>query len=224
MKKVFSAKIPADVSHHVALSSALLAWGLLLTVASQSVAQEQMEGCIVVICRILEKAELNLRIAAGETVALVFELAREMEYDLQTGPLNNLYAMLRDLANESGRHKGKREKKQQKSSFRDILKSVEDGTAPEETIRFGKEYVTMTSWTWMCRYNAFKEALGSGTNTHLAHNMLLRDIFGLGIPVAKEMKETRSNKDERMYNNALSSKTRKQTRNQRRDNKAAYND
>ena len=81
--------------------------------------------CIGIICKILERGDLNLRIAAGETVALVFELAREMDYSLRSGPINNLYGMLRDLANESGRHKGKREKRQQKSSFRDILKSVE---------------------------------------------------------------------------------------------------
>ena len=35
--------------------------------------------------------------------------------------------LLRELANESGKHKGKREKRQQKASFRDILKSVEVG-------------------------------------------------------------------------------------------------
>lgn len=219
LKAVFSKKIPSDPTHHIAFSNALLAWGLLLTVASESVAQEQVEGVLAIICKILERGDLNLRIAAGETVALVFEIAREMDYSLRNGPINNLYAMLRDLANESGRHKGKREKRQQRSSFRDILKSVEDGYSPDETIRFGIEYIKMTSWTWLCRYNAFKEALGSGTNIHLESNMLLREIFGLGIPITRECKESKSGKYERQWQNAVSTKARKQHRNQRRDNK-----
>ena len=79
-------------------------------------------------CKLLELGSLNLRIAAGETTALVYEVARQNRVSLQ-GPINNLYSLLRELANESGRHKGKREKKQQKSSFRDILKSVEVGSS-----------------------------------------------------------------------------------------------
>lgn len=221
LKVVFSKKIPSDPAHHVAFTHAMLAWGLLLTVASESVVQEQMEGSLGIICKILENGDLNLRIAAGETVALMFELSREMDYTLATGSLNNLYSLLRDLANESGRHKGKREKRQQKSSFRDILKSVESGSAPEELIKFGSEFISMTSWTWLCRYNRFKEAVGSGINTHLSSNMLLREIFGLGIPVAKDLKECKTNKYERQWINQASNKARNLKRNQKRDNKLA---
>ena len=130
-------------------------------------------------CKLLELGDLGLRIAAGETVALVYELACQSDVSLQ-GPVHNLYALLRDFANESGRHKGKREKRQQKSSFRDFLKSVEvsvfvsiyicdvvvntrivlvkflffllffkNGCSPDETIKFGLEYIQMTSWTWL---------------------------------------------------------------------------
>lgn len=221
LKSAFSKKIPSEASHHVSFTHALLAWGLLLTVASESVVQEQMEGCISIICKVLENGDLNLRIAAGETVALMFELSREMDYTLATGPINNLYSILRDLANESGRHKGKREKRQQKSSFRDILKSVENGQVPDEVIKFGSEFIRMTSWTWLCRYNRFKEALGSGTNIHLASNMLLREIFGLGIPVAKDLKESKTGKYERQWLNQATNKVRHLSRNQKRDHKHA---
>ena len=79
---------------------------------------------IGVICKLLELGDLNLRIAAGEAVSLVYELARESRGTFG-GHVNNLFDLLRDLANESGRHKGKREKRQQKTSFRDFLKAVE---------------------------------------------------------------------------------------------------
>lgn len=81
-------------------------------------------SCVPVICKLLELGGLNLRIAAGETVALMYELGRQSDVFF-SGPVHKLYDLLRELANESGRHKGKREKRQQKSSFRDIWKSVE---------------------------------------------------------------------------------------------------
>lgn len=74
--------------------------------------------------KLLERADLNLRIAAGETAALVYELGRASRVHFQ-GPVNVLHTCLRDYANESGRHKGKKEKRLQKASFRDILKTVE---------------------------------------------------------------------------------------------------
>lgn len=220
LKAAFSKKIPSESSLHCAFASALSAWGLLLTIASSSVAMEQMEGCIATMCKLLELGDLNLRIAAGETVALVYELGRNEGVSFQ-GPVNTLYALLRDLANESGRHKGKREKKQQKSSFRDILKSVEKNIRPDEKIKFASEYIQMTSWTWICRYKGFKDVLGSGTITHLECNMLLRDIFELGLPATKALKESKNSKYERQLMNAAVSKTRTQKRNLRRDNKTS---
>lgn len=218
LKVIFFKKVPADTSAHITFANSLMAWGLLLTVASQSVVEEQIENCVPVICKLLELGGLNLRIAAGETVALMYELGRQSDVFF-SGPVHKLYDLLRELANESGRHKGKREKRQQKSSFRDIWKSVESKIPPDETIKFGMEYIQMTSWTWLRRYNAFKDALGSGTNTHLESNMLLREIFDLGIPVTKEMKQSKASKYEKQLMNAATSKTRTQKRNHRRDNK-----
>ena len=81
-------------------------------------------SCITQLVKLLERADLNLRIAAGETAALVYELGRASRIHFQ-GPVNVLHTYLRDYANESGRHKGKKEKRLQKASFRDILKTVE---------------------------------------------------------------------------------------------------
>lgn len=221
LKNVFTKKIPSDPTHHITLTNAILSWGLILSVANRSVFSNQIDGIVSTTCKLLERGELNLRIAVGETIALVFELAENREISLSDGPIEELYDFLRELANESGRHKSKREKRQQKASFRDISKSVEDGLPPDEQIRFGLEYIQMTSWTWLCRYNRFKETLGSGTNIHLESNMLLRDIFELGIPVSKGLKENKSEKMERQWLNAASTKIRHQTRNQKRDTKHA---
>lgn len=42
LKAAFSKKIPADTAHHCAFASALLAWGLLLTIAPQPIVEEQV--------------------------------------------------------------------------------------------------------------------------------------------------------------------------------------
>lgn len=42
LKAAFSKKIPAHTAHHCAFASALLAWGLLLTIAPQSIVEEQV--------------------------------------------------------------------------------------------------------------------------------------------------------------------------------------
>lgn len=43
LKVIFFKKVPADTSAHITFANSLMAWGLLLTVASQSVVEEQIE-------------------------------------------------------------------------------------------------------------------------------------------------------------------------------------
>ena len=72
----------------------------------------------------LENDDLNLRIAAGEVIALIYELGRDVDENFDAF-VSGLYDLLKELATDSSRYKAKREKKQQRSIFRDILKTVE---------------------------------------------------------------------------------------------------
>lgn len=219
-KALFSKKLPTEATHHQTWAAAVNAWGLILTVVSQNVIAAEITDCINPIVCLLESGDLNLRIAAGEATALVYELSKQNRVTF-TGSVNTLQELLKELANESGRHKGKREKKQQKSSFRDILKGVQAGFVPEGSVQFGQECIDLYNWSRRHRYHAFKDALGSGTVVHLKNNMLLRDIFDLGVPVSDDniVKETKDEKLERQYINAAMSKDRALLRNRRRDNK-----
>ena len=73
---------------------------------------------------LLETSDLNVRIAAGESLALMYEMARDFNKDF-TGDSNGLCDLLRDLATDGNKHKAKKDLRQQRSSFRDILKTVE---------------------------------------------------------------------------------------------------
>ena len=74
--------------------------------------------------RLLENGNLGLRLATGEVIALIYELGRELDetFDMY---VDGLYDLLKELATDSSRYKAKREKRQQRSTFRDVLKTVE---------------------------------------------------------------------------------------------------
>jgi hypothetical protein len=90
------------------------------------------------------------------------------------------YDLIQGLATESDRYTGRRERNAQRSCFRDILSTLEEGRVPDREVRFGVELLPLDSWARLIQYNVFKELLGSGLKTHIQGNDLLRDIFQLG--------------------------------------------
>jgi hypothetical protein len=63
--------------------------------------------------------------AAGETIALAYELGRAHNDDFQRATTPQLVDKLRQLATDSHKYRAKKDRKQQRSSFRDILHYVE---------------------------------------------------------------------------------------------------
>jgi Interferon-related developmental regulator (IFRD) len=75
---------------------------------------------------LLETNDVDFRIAAGESIALMNEMIRDLPSQYAKMPeITKLCLRLRELSTESSKHKAKKDKKQQKSSFRDILHSIE---------------------------------------------------------------------------------------------------
>lgn len=99
--------------------------------------------------------------------------------------------------------RSKKDRKEQKSSFRDILKFIEDGQDIYEKISFnGQEVLELDSWStkkhydMLCKVRHFGselkvdqlitlsfQALTSGMNLYLTESELVRDIFQLGPPL-----------------------------------------
>ena len=73
---------------------------------------------------LLDCADVNVRCAAGEGIALMHEIAREYDedWDFQS---DELEAKIKSFLSESQRYYKKEDRKQQKSSFRDILHTIE---------------------------------------------------------------------------------------------------
>lgn len=96
-----------------------------------------------------------MRIAAGETIALLFELARDLDcvslnlifsvfprlasnasqrlsvppQDFQFDDWDELCDKLNALATDCNKHRAKTDKRKQRSVFRDVLKAVEVGNS-----------------------------------------------------------------------------------------------
>uniref|UniRef100_A0A3Q3VMY3 Uncharacterized protein n=1 Tax=Mola mola TaxID=94237 RepID=A0A3Q3VMY3_MOLML len=192
-------------------TNALLSWALLLTICTA-----KPEKCY----KKIETEYLNMRIAAGETIALLFELARDMDCEFEFHDWDELCDELNALATDCNKHRAKTDKRKQRSVFRDVLKAVEEGEFQSETIRFGTERMTIDSWVRKRTYDAFREFVGSGMNYHLQGNEFIRDVFELGPPMLVDsatMKAMKISRFERHLHNSAAFKARTKARSKFRD-------
>ncbi|KAL9972754.1 hypothetical protein ACROYT_G019119 [Oculina patagonica] len=215
LEAIFDNKKTVKADEVEVYSSILFAWALLLSVTPSRQAYQLINKHLRRMTNLLETSDLSVRIAAGESLALMYEMARDFNRDF-TGDSNGLCDLLRDLSTDGNKHKAKKDLRQQRSSFRDILKTVEDGIAPEEVVKFGTEYMELHSWVQRRQYTALKDILGTGVTVHLQENDLLRDIFDLGPQVKPSEVEKTSRYQRQLYNNAVS-KARTLVRGKNRD-------
>ncbi|KAM6413966.1 interferon-related developmental regulator 2 [Rhynochetos jubatus] len=213
----------APVQHGPLHCSALQSWSLLLTICPPSHIKSVLENRWLKLPALLSSSSVTLRILAGETIALVFELAQDLEEDLCHQDTEFLRAQLKVLATESNKYRAKTDRRKQRSIFRDILRFIESGEYQEETVRFGLECMYLDSWARQRTYQAFKEVLGSGIRHHLQNNELLREIFGLGPPLVLDVATLKASKvsrfEKHLYNSAAF-KARTKARSRVRDKRA----
>ncbi|KAM3665663.1 interferon-related developmental regulator 2 isoform 2-T2 [Ammospiza maritima maritima] len=199
----------APAQHGPLHCSALQSWSLLLTICPPSYLRSILDNRWLQLPPLLTSSSVALRILAGETIALLFELAQDLE--------------LKVLATESNKYRAKTDRRRQRSIFRDILRFIETGEYQEETIRFGLECMYLDSWARQRTYQAFKEVLGSGIHHHLQNNELLREIFGLGPPLvldAAALKASKVSRFEKHLYNSAAFKARTKARSRVRDKRA----
>ncbi|XP_038596688.1 interferon-related developmental regulator 2 isoform X2 [Tachyglossus aculeatus] len=202
---------------------ALQAWALLLTICPSSHIQRILRSQLAQLPQLLSSDNVHLRIVAGETIALLFELGRDLEEDFLYEDTDSLCSKLRDLATDSNKYRAKADRRRQRSIIRDVLRFIENGECHEETVKFGMECMYVGSWARRRTYTAFREVLGSGISHHLQNNGLLRDIFSLGPVLVQDAVAIKANKisrfEKHLYNSAAF-KARTKARNRVRDKRA----
>ncbi|XP_024613580.1 interferon-related developmental regulator 1 [Neophocaena asiaeorientalis asiaeorientalis] len=203
--------------------SSLLVWTLLLTICPINEVKKKLEVHFHKLPSLLSSDDVNMRIAAGESLALLFELARGIESDFFYEDMESLTQMLRALATDGNKHRAKVDKRKQRSVFRDILRAVEERDFPTETVKFGPERMYIDCWVKKHTYDIFKEVLGSGMQYHLQSNEFLRNVFELGPPVmldAATLKTMKISRFERHLYNSAAFKARTKARSKCRDKRA----
>lgn len=145
----------------------------------------------------LESSDKNTRIAAGENIALMFEIVNiflksndndndddengeeeeeafdKPEYDNMDGLIHTL----RDLSMDSNRRRAKSDRVEQKSVFRDIVKTVEENIKPEEELKIGGRVLVFRGWAKILPLGTFRKCLGQGFQHHLKTNSMMKEIF-----------------------------------------------
>ena len=233
------------------LVACLRGYALLVTRMSFSFVASAFVARVTRAAALLEHENVNVRVAAGEFIALLFEIADEnesgggdddMDDDGDNGGNNasdelrnrvdvdELLERLRALSKDSQKHRAKKDRKAQRSSFREIVATVEEGEQPSELLRFAHgEEVAFRGWQDLVRLNAFRDALGEGTRTHFEQNPLVRDVFELGAPPiansggasGPERRLTALEKRKYMSPNSAAAKARTKDRLRRRDKRMA---
>lgn len=203
-------------------ASALTAWGLLLSIAPPGVVSDLIDSHLSKVSELLLSKDIELRIVAGETLALIYELAREEDEDFEDRGMEQLCEQLKQMSTESHKYTSKKDRRQQRSSFRQIHDAIQQGASLNTCIKFGKESMVIDSWARKWQYESLCHTLGSGMNVHLQENELLRDIFQLGAPIPAMAAATgRVSKFERQMYNIAAFKARTKARAKFRDKRVA---
>lgn len=202
---------------------ALQSWTLLLTICHTSEAKKKIDVHLPKLPRLLSCEDVNMRITAGETLAVLFEIAREADADFYYEDIDPLTQTLKALATDCNKHRAKVDRRKQRSVFRDVLRAVEDGDFQAEMIRFGRERMHIDCWVKRLTYDVFKDLFGSGMQLHLLTNGFLRSIFELGPPLclsAADIAAMKTSRVERHMNNSAAFKARTKARSKLRDKRA----
>lgn len=200
---VFSGSFPNGEGVYPTLSAnvsalhntALNAWCLLVTLLSAEKTLSMAQQTLHKIAQLLNSTDQELRLSAGEAISLLHEISRESDADFEMRSIDELATKLKELATYSQKFRSKKDRKVERSNFRDILRTILDYEQPSFTIKRKDELVELNSWSKKIQYDVFCTVLESGCQTHLGENQLIRDILEMGpVPLDVDMLENRKYK------------------------------
>ena len=123
------------------------------------------------------------------------------------------------LATEYNRRKSRKERKEQRAIFRDILATVSGGEQTTRNLSIRGIQITFKGWASRVQLNSLRSSLSSGLQVHLEYNAVVRQILSLGKFLEGGTQPKLSSIEKRLYRskNSLESKERTQERSAARD-------
>lgn len=157
----------------------------------------------------LESTDKDIRIASGENIALMFETVNiflavdddeeEEEEEIVKPEYDNLDGLihtLKGLSVDSNRRRAKSDRAETKSVFRDIVRTVEEKTKPEEELKIGGKVLLFRGWAKILPLNSFRKCLGQGFQHHLKTNAMMKDIFRYSTGFSARQQDSDDSGDE----------------------------
>ncbi|KAH9618895.1 hypothetical protein KSS87_010292 [Heliosperma pusillum] len=222
------------------ITAMVSSWSFLLTTAdSRSLTLKDWQESIIYLSSLLDKDDRSVRIAAGEALAVIFEIGNFERYSGEAndsctsidkdkrdgyvhlkGLISKVINQVRTLASEAGgKGAAKKDLNNQRNLFRDLLDFLEDGHTPETSTKIGGDSLYTTSWSELIRLNFLKHFLQGGFGKHMLENDFLHDVFGF-MPKKTSLSSDGQNKlnDKRLYKspNSALAKARTQFMNKQR--------
>lgn len=199
----------------------LRSWGLLYTFLAPYDVGPVGKAMLPTLISLLQGANVDLRIAAGEVAVLIYERIRAEDERFRGPYYCELTRLLNELSTDSAKSRSKVDRRKQRHSFRELVDALEHSEITETSINFGSECLLLGSCTEHMHYDLLCYLLKGGLSRHLQENSLVRDLFDLGPPVVLPTNplDRRSTRDQRRLANALASKLRTQKLSSHRDRK-----
>ncbi|CAM9002311.1 unnamed protein product [Rhodiola kirilowii] len=217
------------------IASVVSAWSFLLTsLDGRSCNPKAWQGSLSYLSTLLDKDDRAVRIAAGEALAVIFEIgslekfAADPKSSNEGGhvSMHHIHGMkekirnqVKDLSVEAGgKGSAKKDLNNQRNLFKEILEFIEDGYSPETTIKIGGDSMTTSTWTELIQLNFLKHFLGGGFVKHMQDNSFLQDVLGFTPKKALASGLHMSNIEKKLYKspNSVASKARTQHLNKQR--------
>jgi len=206
-------------------AAAVSGFCLLISIMSPTYVYSIADSFVKEMFSLLSSSDVDMRITAGEALALAYELARQHDEDYCWIRENELSEALHELATDSQKFRAKKDRKQQRASFRDVIRTVDEGELPYEALTIGPhhqlQHLELDTWSLKLQYQALCNSLAQGVNHHFTYNVGIRNIYDLGPPPLKmDMNALLRSKVKRPNHQSEATKARIRARNKVRDNRA----
>ncbi|KAE8683323.1 activating signal cointegrator 1 complex subunit 2-like isoform X1 [Hibiscus syriacus] len=227
----------------VVITAAVSAWSFLLTTMDGwRLSPKLWQESIAYLSTLLDKDDRSVRIAAGEALAVIFEMGSLEKFVAEAKGSNNgsisegnkskegflqiqglrgkILNQVRDLSVEAGgKGSAKKDLNNQRNLFKDVLEFLEDGYCPETSMKIGGDSLQTSTWSQLIQLNFLRHFLGGGFTKHMQENEFFLDVFGF-TPKRRNLlgSERISNGQKRMLKspNSVISKARTQILNKQR--------
>lgn len=123
---------------------------------------------------------------------------------------NSLLEHLTFLSRDNAKHRSRRERRDQRIAFKEVLTTVEAGTGPVTEVRIRTSVAELSGWGARIQLAVLREVLGEGLQVQLEFNGTVRSILGIRGTVARG-KSTLSKVEKRAFFSPNSSSARNRT-------------